>query len=175
MSYTLQTVLFCLLGLSVAVSVARLHKPVAGRLDGLDFLQLLPDWKFFAPEPNRSDYHLLARHRTGSEAPGAWQVLENSRKHTLRPHLLDPHRRLRKAMVDVSASYIVISEERRRESAEQLRPTLSTSMTYLLLLSLATAKRLAGEEIQFAVVATRDEEDDNGEVVMLSDFHPAHS
>jgi len=167
-----QLVVLLTLGASVVVAVARVWKPIGDWIEMRDIFLVVPDWKFFAPTPNRSDYHIVARQRQGTALPSSWSTVFASRRTSLRPRAVDPDRRIRKALVDVATHYLTLSRYRRHEAADELRPTISTSMVYLLLLSAVSAVALLGVEVQFAIVATRDDPDDAGEIIMTSDFHP---
>jgi hypothetical protein len=164
--------LLLVLATSVAVALLRLWQPFADWIERQDVYLVVPDWKFFAPTPNRSDYHLVLRQRQLGRQATAWAPLMSSRRTSLRPRLWDPDRRVRKAVVDVSAHYLVLSQHRREEEAPELRPTIATSMVYLLLLNMASGAAPGPGDVQFALVVTRNDPDDPGEIAVLSDFHP---
>ncbi|WP_280269087.1 hypothetical protein [Nocardia wallacei] len=154
-----------------AIGVLRVV-PVCGRwIEALDVYLLVPDSKYFAPVPNRSDYHLLRRCTSPAGHTGAWTTVESSVKRSYRPSMVDPHRRIRKAMVDAGSHAIVLDRELGEAELSRLRIAISLSTTYLLLLG-AACRSVDGTVVQFCLLATRDDPIDDGSVLLLSDRHP---
>ena len=79
----------------------------------LDPFGLLPEWRFFAPVPGRSDYYLLYRDELGDGATTAWRevVLERPRRWCY--PVWNPGRRERKALVDLVADLGSATEDGR--------------------------------------------------------------
>jgi hypothetical protein len=176
-SVVLQCALFVILASSAVAALLRLSPTVADRLEQWDTLLVIPDWKFFAPTPNGDDYHLVVR--VHSRDPGtwisSWHTIASSKRNSLRPRLFDPDRRLRKAMVDLAAHYIAVARIRPESSATDLRPSVSASMVYLLVLALGE-RSIRGADVdafQVGLVRTRDDQDAPGDVIFISDVHPA--
>lgn len=167
-----QAAMCVVLALVTAVGVVRTVKPFSRWVDVHDVLLLIPDSKFFAPYPNQSDYHLAARKFTDTAFPDGWTIVESSHRSAYLPRLIDPHRRVRKALVDTASHSIVLENAHREDSSEALRPIVSLSMIYLLLLAVASYRYRGASSIQFCLIATRNRADDEGSVLMLSDRHP---
>ncbi|NUS43284.1 MAG: hypothetical protein HOQ24_06305 [Mycobacteriaceae bacterium] len=167
-----QYVVAAALGLLGLLGVLRVIRPIGDVVDRADIYLLVPDSKFFAPTPNRSDYHLTVRHRANTGLPGAWRTIESSRRRGYAPKLADPHRRVRKALVDVGTHAILLGRAHHDQPPERVRPTVTLSMTYLLLLGVASARARGHADVQFCLLTTRADATDEGEVLLVSDHHP---
>src|SRR4051812_41450479 len=64
----------CLFGCwLVLTAAAQLPSRFASRVERLDECALIPNWRFFAPRPACTDFHLLFRDRLASGAHSAWR------------------------------------------------------------------------------------------------------
>lgn len=122
-------VTFCIwLGLTIL-----LHVPLSV-LDGLrirDKLAITPSWRFFAPIPGTSDYHLLARDKFVGGTVGAWQEADiNSKQRTALAFLWNPDKRSNKALFDVTTTLLQVASK-----ANDQHETIPLSIPYLILLN----------------------------------------
>jgi hypothetical protein len=91
-----------------------------------DTFALIPSWSFFAPNPGRSDYHLLYRLRTATGGLGAWQPVELRGKAGLLSTVWNPHKRKNKALTDAVCDLAYLTRLYSRES-------VSLTVSHLLL------------------------------------------
>lgn len=69
---------------------------------------LIPNWKFFAPEPAQHDFHVLHRVLTADGAQTPWQETTRIAPRAWSQLLWFPNRRREKAMFDVCAELIML-------------------------------------------------------------------
>lgn len=156
-----------LIAFSSLRAVPVLWKKLAGR----DVLLVVHDTAYFAPTPNTADYYLVARRSAGE----VWNPVRTSHR-AMRLHLTDPHRRIRKALVDLGSMYITIDSARRGRSAQETRTEIATSVPYLIALSTCTSAAPGWPSIQFGLL--RLDHQDGAEAVdmlAISDVHPTVS
>jgi len=81
------------------------------RLARIDILNLLPRWTFFAPNPGRTDFHIICRDIRG-DLPGEWyNLFAFPRPNHLR-WLWNPHRFVAKAVSDAIAALLMGNRSR---------------------------------------------------------------
>lgn len=72
---------------------------IARRIRMLDFFAVVPIWTFFAPNPGRTDSHVLFRDLNVDGNPGEWRELRVPEPNAFR-FFWNPNRRVRKALLD---------------------------------------------------------------------------
>lgn len=129
----------------VASAVAQLPGPLARRLRAVDRVGLLPSWSFFAPNPARTDCHLLYRHVLDAGTVTDWTEALSWRPSPLRA-VWNPDRRAEKAISDASSHLV-----RRREVRG-----VQWSTPYLLLLNHVSGLRHPRDAaaVQFALLGS---------------------
>jgi hypothetical protein len=83
---------------------------------------LLPDWRFFAPNPGQHDYSLVYRVLGHDDAQSTWYDTPSICSHSWRRVLFFPDRRREKALVDVANDLIAAM---RRVSGTALADTVA--------------------------------------------------
>lgn len=153
-----------LLGWLLASAVAQLPGRPGRWLHARDLVGAIPSWSFFAPNPARTDCHLVYRHVLDSGEVTGWTeafVWEPAR----RRWLWNPDRRAEKAISDASSHLA-----RRRELTG-----VRWSIPYLLLLNHVSglpAPRPA-RAVQFALLGSYGESSGPDPFVrFVSDCHP---
>ncbi|MFF7638388.1 hypothetical protein ACFZB9_35345 [Kitasatospora sp. NPDC008050] len=133
---------------------------------------LIPNWRFFAPEPAQHDVHLLHRVRLADEAGTAWPQTNPIAERTWRQSVWFPERRRDKAMFDLCAELI-----------PRLGPAgldLTSVPAYRVLrdfVEVAVRREYHERELpcgyQFVIArGTGYDEEGEPEYVLVSPFHP---
>jgi hypothetical protein len=132
------------LALSLSVLIPKVG-PVIRLLDGLF---LIPEWKFFAPNPARGDFHLLYRDRLADGTLTPWTEVAPGEPRRWWNIVWNPGRRGRKALFDAG---VEIGQE-----AQLFGDGVIGSMSYLTLLChVSTLPRLVPpDRTQFLVLYT---------------------
>ncbi|KXP07375.1 hypothetical protein HWD35_08645 [Tsukamurella tyrosinosolvens] len=140
------------------------------RLDPIGIL--IPNWRFFAPEPARHDFHVV--HRTVGTDGGVteWRETVPSRRRTWRHALFFPERRRDKALSDVCTEVGVAAS----------RGDVETKAAYRMLREFVRASVVgaAGDDsgpdlegFQFAVIRYSGYDDsEDPQHVLVSEFVP---
>lgn len=93
-----------LLAVHVACTiVCQIPSDAFQRFRRLDPFALLPTWRFFAPTPARSDFHLYYRLLSGTDGETEWMPAADASPRVLREILWHPARRTSKSLFDVMA------------------------------------------------------------------------
>ena len=149
-----------------AVSVLVYIPALNGIIRGIDIFSVVPEWRFFAPNPGRNDFHLLFRDRFQDGSLGHWTELQTL---TVRPwwHAFwNPHKRRNKALLDavVELSSLIA----------RLEPGVQVSLPYLAILSHVSDVRrsIPPEFVQFMIMYSSGTSQDVGPAVLYaSQFH----
>ncbi|HEY6781504.1 MAG TPA: hypothetical protein VI111_11145 [Thermoleophilaceae bacterium] len=133
------------------------------RLLPLDKLGLLPHWNFFAPNPNRHDYEFAVRTAGAGRATPWRTLLVAPPRRPVVCAVWNPHRRRRKAFLDLSQALL----EARAETPQGVM----LSLPYLLLLNWATVASAAPLYARVQFTIARREGSRELQVVFLSEWH----
>jgi hypothetical protein len=126
-------------------------------LKRFDVLQILPIWTFFAPNPGRSDYHVIGRDRLRDGTVTSWRdVLPIPGQDALSP-FWNPRKRRTKVVVDAVATLVDMVGRAKRDDrpTASLERTLLISGPYLVLVNIvahAADHHPDAAAFQFAVV-----------------------
>lgn len=138
-------------------AVNQFHGDRVSAIRRYDRLHLLPVWTFFAPNPGRSDYHILARDRGANGEIGPWVDVMPIPRQRLRSSFWNPEKRRVKVVSDAVGSIVETMVTCRKES--QARESLERSLViygpYLLLVNIVlhVAPHEKGSRAsQFAIV-----------------------
>jgi hypothetical protein len=132
---------------------------------------LVPDWRFFAPEPAVEDRVLVYRFKDAADQVGALEVVELPRSGPLR-WLWNPACRRHKALFDLTDGVLRLAGRLPREEREtHFADPLVLTEPYLALLNLVSSSLDAPNRglVQFGVVTRAWPEHD--ELVFLSRWH----
>lgn len=107
---------------------------------------LLPNWRFFGPNPLTSDLHLLFRTVTVDGNSSIWREVGPQGARPLRSAIWNPERRVRKALFDIVVS---LSKEAEESSAH-----IQASVPYIALLSIVVGigREADTHKIQYCVL-----------------------
>jgi hypothetical protein len=97
--------------LLATVATQHPHRSFDGlrRFDPLGLI--LPNWRFFAPEPAQHDYHVLYRTLGHDDVPSPWVEASEIAPRTWLQTLYFPDRRREKGMFDVASEIITLLED----------------------------------------------------------------
>lgn len=152
----------------IVFSSLRAVPTIWSKVEARDVLLVVPDSGYFAPTPNTADYYLVARETAGQP----WMMVLNShRSYSLR--LIDPHRRVRKAIVDLSSMFIHLDSARQGKSLVETRADVSTSFPYLVALGACTSATSGWSSVQFGLVRLEHRAAlETVDMLAISDVHP---
>ena len=132
-----------------------------------DVLGLLPDWRFFAPQPGTTDYYLLYRDRLADSSITQWTELPISQDRCFWNLIWNSGWRQRKALFDMM---ILLTVEITRSSALPIQ----LSLPYLLFINYVSnlPRFFSSNATQFLLVGI-DRKVKNGspQVFLLSELH----
>lgn len=112
-----------------------------------DIFALIPSWSFFAPNPGRTDYHLMARFETDKNTLSPWQNLNINKKSSL-SGIWNPNKRMQKTLTDCTSEIKFLKIDYNSDSIE-------LTNAYLTLLSIALKyKQPNASKIQFSIIET---------------------
>ncbi len=100
------------------------------RISAYDAFLLLPIWTFFAPNPGRSDYHVVYRDRRADGSVTAWREVEVAECRRPYTWLWNPEKRSKKVISDFVATIATMKLRDRASDA-----AVMLSLPYLLLLN----------------------------------------
>ncbi|KMS87533.1 DUF5819 family protein [Prauserella rugosa] len=137
---------------------------------------VIPDWRFFAPNPGVHDQHLLMRDQLTDGTLTPWQEISHVEERTLLHALWHPHRRAEKTVFDASAELLrnIDDEEHQHRLDGKPDPTLQLSIPYLTLLAHVTSRQHHpdAERTQFLIAMSGGyDEQDEPAMVFLSELH----
>jgi hypothetical protein len=141
---SLETLLVTLFGLWFSLSIlAQFHLEKFDRYRTHDLFHLIPNWTFFAPNPGRTDYHLIFRDKRRDGSTGDWKELPLLYRRRFWSFLWNPEKRETKVLTDAVASIFEMIEfqQKRERSKELTEQLLLIHSPYLLLLNLVMSSR----------------------------------
>lgn len=130
---------------------------------------LVPDWRFFAPNPAAHEFRLLYRSQLAKGEITEWQELSYSQKRKTVHLLWAPHRRMEKGLFDATDELM-----RTHESTQNFQ-SVKLSTAYMTLLNTVTHKGnhpSNAVRTQFMLMRTASYEPRViPDPVLISDFH----
>lgn len=123
---------------------------LARRLKRLDVIGFIPRWTFFAPEPGRTDYHLVYRDLSDDlQSGGPWIELIPVGARPWHAALWNPTRRARKAVIDLTQMMCQLSLDTSQSAA------VAVSLPYLAVLNYVMHEPAGTRPFrEFAIVQT---------------------
>jgi len=155
-----------LLGLWMLFSIAVLHPRWRLYIRAWDIFAVVPEWKFFAPNPAQGDFHLLYRDHLSEGTVTPWTEIHIGATRSWCCVLWNPRRRQTKALFD-AVSHL-------NATAQAAPQTVVGSLPYLtLLLYISSMPRLINPAFtQFLVVHSFGIfSDTEPAIVFLSELH----
>jgi hypothetical protein len=134
-----------------------------------DYFSLIPYWTFFAPNPGRTDYHVVYRDKRPDGSTTNWREVVLTEPRGLASVVWNPKKRSKKVLSDVAMSIARIV--RANPATEQF---VIVSFQYLLILNylVKSVPSSTSVERQFAIVETAGfYREGPPSVVLRSDFH----
>jgi hypothetical protein len=147
---------------SILVYIPRLRRPIRN----YDIFGLVPEWRFFAPNPGRTDFHLLYRDKYRDGTLSNWTEVAAIGNRRVWNMLYNPMRRRNKALFDCMQEFSRHVNER--------DPVLELSIPYLTLLNYVSClfRNPLPEQVQFLLMYSAGEQaDKDPEPLYVSGFH----
>jgi hypothetical protein len=147
-------------GLWLLLSVAaQFHSERFDRFRAHDVFHLIPNWTFFAPNPGRSDFHLVCRDKTSDGCVGEWSELPLIYARHRWSFLWNPDKRGTKVLTDVVSAICesIDFHVKRGDTKETMQQLMLLQSPYLLLLNVVMNRDRLPERIthrQFMLVET---------------------
>lgn len=152
---------------ATVLSQFSIGRKAAARIDKTGLM--VPDWRFFAPNPASHEFRLVYRSQLPNEDVTKWQELSYSQKRKFTHLLWAPHRRMEKGLFDATDELM-----RTHESTQDFQ-SVKLSTAYLTLLNTVTHKGEHPEgavRTQFMLMrAASYEPRIIPDPVLVSDFH----
>jgi hypothetical protein len=152
----------------VATLIKQARTPWAHVVQRHDRLSIVPQWTFFAPNPGRSDLHILYRDRRADGCYTAWTEMNTTSARSPWSWLWNPRKRVRKAISDAVGALASIPQS-------EVGPEIMVSRAYLMLLStVCSAERPVDARYREFVIAATDRTDPDAvpRVRLRSALHP---
>jgi hypothetical protein len=146
--------------------VKQFRYPLARRLTRRDIFNMLPIWTFFAPNPGKTDLHILFRDVLRDGSMTAWQEVLHRHKRRLRL-LWNPAKREDKIVRDC------VTALRKSEREIPTRATLFFTVPYMILLGHVLSASVSGDASarQFLIVEEGRFAGGGTVPVFMSSFH----
>jgi len=163
------------LGLTVAGQKLYRKDGVPSRWDKLHLI--VPDWRFFAPDPGVHDHHLLMRDHLPDGSCTGWRQINHVEERRWSHALWHANRRAEKSVFDLTAELLRFIAKHRTADRPlgHVDPVVQLSVPYLTLLAHVTAQEhaagAAGTQFLIAISGGY-EEDEEPAMVFLSAVHP---
>lgn len=136
---------------------------------------VLPDWRFFAPDPGVFDHHLLIRTFATDGSAGTWREIGEVNARKLIHAVWHPEQREEKSLFDVVSELLRFIERHRKNgmSSQELSQRIQLSVAYLTLLNYATScvEETDVKDLQFMIAISGGYEEEEPEIVFVSERH----
>lgn len=144
------------------------------RLDKL--VLILPDWRFFAPNPCVNDHHLLVRDTLADGTVTGWRQISTVEERRWSHALWHPHRRAEKTIFDLTAELLrYLSRNDYDSMGRRADPSLQLCMPYVTLLTHVASAGHPPDAVatQFLIAVSGGyETEEEPMMVFLSELHP---
>lgn len=138
---------------------------------GMDSMNLIPLWTFFAPNPGKQDYHLLYRDKGQGDAVSDWVEVDLQEERHLFSFIWNPDKRDKKVLSDVVQDLIMLIR-----SEQGTKNYLIVTLPYLAILKAVCIRKPASADTayrQFMLAGSHGFNSDMApEFILLSMFHP---
>lgn len=167
------------LGIWFVVSVvAQVHNKRLNRLRRLDHFSLIPLWTFFAPNPGKSDYHLIYRDELDDGSLTAWTEIPLTHRRTWLTSLWNPTKRETKVLADIvnSVASLIEYHAEQKTPPQAVGDAVMLSTSYLILMNIVFEREKPAARTvrrQFALVETQGF--DSTQMPAIIFYSPFHS
>lgn len=160
----------------LTVAGQKLYRPPHARSRWDRVHAVVPDWRFFAPDPGVYDHHVLTRGVRADGTATPWREITHVEPRRLLHAVWHPRQRAEKATFDVCAELLRFLDRQRASHvpAEETRRAVQLSLPYLTLLALAGSVGPGPGVVatQFMVAISGGSDEEPPEVVFVSEVHP---
>ncbi len=146
-------------GLLLATVATQHHDTAFLRLKTRDRFNLLPNWRFFAPEPGTHDYVFVYRTMNAAGDPSRWRGIDLVAGRSLRQFVWYPARRGEKWAFDLVSELLAVADQ--GLSAVTRLPAYRLLESYVA--SRIRAEGVAGEASGFQLAVVKSAGYDRGE------------
>lgn len=136
-----------------------------------DLVALVPLWTFFSPNPLQQNVNLFYRTISDNGDTSGWKPILPRETMGLRRLGFNPHRRARKALIDLVIQFVQEKDDYASTDAMKI----SIPYIAMLLEAVTAAQEPNARSVQFCVLATRDDlpiDSLDDALILLSDGHP---
>src|SRR5712692_6486188 len=132
----------------------------------IDYVALVPDWRFFAPNPLQHDYHLLYRDQYIDGRCSNWTELRPAQERCWWNAIWNPAKRSNKALFDVVTEFA--AQVTAGDPGVELSVSRLTLLNYVSSVSRSTSPKF----VQLMLMLSRGHcPGQNPELVYRSEFH----
>lgn len=124
-----------------------------GRVREVDLFALVPSWRFFAPKPATTDYHLFARGLDAGGSKTSWIDLHPPVDRTLRHAVWFPEHRVQKAVFDVMTDLLSVFRSVDGLSVNE-QPPYRVLEGYVRRLADVRPELAASDDVQFCIATS---------------------
>jgi hypothetical protein len=150
----------------IALSLLVYVPSINARIRRLDRFALVPEWRFFAPNPGRHDFHLLFRDKFSDDTKSYWKEVCPISHHGVGNMILNPSKRRNKALFDCTQELTKHINARDK--------TLELSVPYLTLLNYVShlPRGISPQAVQFLLMFSAGEDlNKDPDILYVSQFH----
>ncbi|MFW0715956.1 hypothetical protein [Pedobacter sp. N23S346] len=141
-------------------------------MEKIDLFSLIPLWTFFAPNPGKTDYHLLFRDKITDVDYSEWQEMEITEERTFWSWLWNPEKRDKKVLADIVQSLVATIPNYRKANGNI--NLLMFSMPYIIVLHAVSQYKKQSEKCfrQFMLAESSGyQKRTDPALILLSVFH----
>lgn len=146
---------------------------IAIEIRTFDFLNLIPLWTFFAPNPGKQDYHLLYRDKGQGGTVSDWVEVDLQEERYPYSFIWNPDKRDKKVLSDIVQDLIMTI---RSDNGERNKNYLIVTLPYLAVLKVVCNKERCLTETahrQFMLAGSHGFNSSEAPAfILLSMFHP---
>ena len=136
---------------------------------------LIPNWRFFAPEPAQHDFHVLHRVLMADGEQTEWQLTSTIAARSWKDWIWFPARRQEQALFDICSDLIMHMSLRTRDLTDTSGFIMLKGLVRRIVLA-QYAETAVPSGFQFVIARyTGYDEDNDPEYVLVSAFVPLHA
>jgi hypothetical protein len=160
MTLTILVLIFYIFWAMISI-LSQGESPVVGRLKAYDLFNMIPNYKFFCPNPIKKDYHLYYRNLLQKDQTGEWKEIIIGKRNRVIGCIWNPAKRDRKVFYKAVRTI-------RKQTAKKEK-VLSGHM-YLLVLNMvkSIARNENSRAVQFKLTAKQNYRTKVEEVILFT-------
>ena len=171
--FVIEIVLVIFFSLFFLISVLYQFFSLRKKIRKYDYLNIIPTWTFFAPNPVKHDYHLLYRNKENNNV-SKWKEVPLIKKKNNFSFIWNPERRIKKSLLAIANSLGL--EIRNYKKLHDKLPNASylvSSVAYQTCLNIVLEAPISKKvERQFMIVQSKGMiTDEKPEIILISLFH----